>query len=148
MSWQYYEIVLYSCNIAIFLWSPLILCPAGQGNIGEATQRPPPKCWLELQDFPFLSIDFILIDKISRQMGVRLEIRGEVYDTSSHLDRNCRCPCTRVRKSYLPLLNTNKTGSKVVQQFLFINCVITDVWRNKLSSRIGICIRNKILIYI
>lgn len=98
--------------------------------------------------FSLPSIDFILIDKISRQMGVRLEIRGEVYDTSSLLDRNCRCPCTRVRKSYLPLLNTNKTGSKVVQQFLFINCVITDVWRNKLSSRIGICIRNKILIYI
>lgn len=83
-------------------------------------------------------------------MGVRLEIRGEVYDTSPHLDTELQVSLYQGgEKVICPyLIQTQLVQKLFVQQFLFINCVITDVCRNELSSRIGICIRNQILAYI
>lgn len=147
---QYYQLMLYSCTTAIFLWSSSNPVSSWVRKHRWSYTETPTQVLTWAPGFSIPCIDFVLSDKISRQMGVRLEIRGEVYDTSPHLDTELQVSLYQGgEKVICPyLIQTQLVQKLFVQQFLFINCVITDVCRNELSSRIGICIRNQILAYI
>lgn len=81
--------IINSCFIpttAIFLWSSSNPVSSWVRKHRWSYTETPTQVLTWAPGFSIPCIDFVLSDKISRQMGVRLEIRGEVYDTSPHLD--------------------------------------------------------------
>lgn len=133
---QYYQPMLYSCTTAIFLWSSSNPVSSWVRKHRWSYTETPTQVLTWAPGFSIPCIDFVLSDKISRQMGVRLEIRGEVYDTSPHLDTELQVSLyqgekrlsalTKYKHNWFKSCSFSNFYSLIVlsQMFVEMNCLL------------------------